>query len=80
MMPSPVHPHVCGDDYIHQQLLAQRAKGTATLLISEDLDEIRALADWIIAFYEGEIVGLVDGPMATAEQLGLMMAGVTSAG
>lgn len=66
-------------EYIHQQLLAQRAKGTATLLISEDLDEIRALADRIAVIYEGQIVGLVDGPTATAEQLGLMMAGVTSA-
>jgi simple sugar transport system ATP-binding protein len=29
-------------EYIHDQLLNQRAEGLATLLISEDLDEIRA--------------------------------------
>ncbi|MCB9115306.1 MAG: hypothetical protein H6639_10165 [Caldilineaceae bacterium] len=30
---------------IHQRLLDQRTHGTATLLISEDLDEILVLAD-----------------------------------
>ncbi len=63
-------------EYIHQRLLDQRAKGTATLLISEDLDEIMALADRIAVIYEGEIVGVVDRNEATVEQLGLMMAGV----
>jgi simple sugar transport system ATP-binding protein len=63
-------------EYIHQRLLDQRAQGTATLLISEDLDEILALADRIAVIYEGEIVGIVDRSEATVEQLGLMMAGV----
>ncbi len=62
-------------EYIHQRLLEQRAAGTATLLISEDLDEIRALSDRIAVIYEGQIVGIVDGRTATAETLGLMMAG-----
>ena len=62
-------------EYIHLRLLEQRALGTATLLISEDLDEIRALSDRIAVIYEGRIVGIVDGPTATAEELGLMMAG-----
>ncbi|MEP7355638.1 MAG: ABC transporter ATP-binding protein [Anaerolineales bacterium] len=64
-------------EYIHQRLLEQRAAGTAILLISEDLDEIRALSDRIAVIYEGKIVGVVDGRTATAEELGLMMAGVT---
>ncbi len=63
-------------EYIHQRLLEQRAKGTAMLLISEDLDEILALADRIAVIYEGEIVGIVDRSQADIEQLGLMMAGV----
>ncbi len=63
-------------EYIHQRLLDQRAKGTATLLISEDLDEILALADRIAVIYEGEIVGVVDRAQARVEDLGLMMAGV----
>ncbi|HEX9012402.1 MAG TPA: ABC transporter ATP-binding protein, partial [Anaerolineaceae bacterium] len=63
-------------EYIHQRLLEQRQSGTATLLISEDLDEIRALSDRIAVIYEGQIIGIVDGPTSTPEQLGLMMAGV----
>lgn len=63
-------------EYIHQRLLEQRANGTAILLISEDLDEIRALSDRIAVMFDGEIVGIVDGRTSTPEQLGLMMAGV----
>ncbi|HEC23464.1 MAG TPA: ABC transporter ATP-binding protein, partial [Chloroflexi bacterium] len=63
-------------EYIHKQLVAQREKGMATLLISEDLDEIRNLSDRIAVMYEGEIMGIVDRDEATVEELGLMMAGV----
>jgi ABC-type uncharacterized transport system ATPase subunit len=63
-------------EYIHHQLLEQRAKGTATLLISEDLDEILALADRIAVIYEGQIVGVVERQSASVQDLGLMMAGV----
>ncbi|HNY19929.1 MAG TPA: ABC transporter ATP-binding protein [Flexilinea sp.] len=63
-------------EYIHQRLLKQRDQGTATLLISEDLDEIRALSDRIAVIFEGKIMGIVDAATATSEQLGLMMAGI----
>jgi simple sugar transport system ATP-binding protein len=63
-------------EYIHALLLEQRYKGTAILLISEDLDEIMALSDRIAVIYEGQIMGIVDGREATPEQLGLLMAGV----
>jgi len=66
-------------EYIHQRLLDQRAQGTATLLISEDLDEILALCDRIAVLYEGRIMGVVERAQATAEQLGLLMAGVADA-
>jgi simple sugar transport system ATP-binding protein len=66
-------------EYIHQCLLKQRSAGTATLLISEDLDEIRALSDRIAVIYEGEIVGIVDCTTTTVEELGLMMAGIRPA-
>ncbi len=64
-------------EYIHQKLLEQREAGTATLLISEDLDEIRALADRIVVIYEGKIMGNVMAEDSTPEKLGLMMAGLT---
>jgi simple sugar transport system ATP-binding protein len=63
-------------EYIHSLLLEQRQEGLAILLISEDLDEIMALSDRIAVIYEGQIMGVVDGKEATAEQLGLLMAGV----
>ena len=63
-------------EYIHQRLLEERGKGTAILLISEDLDEIRALADRIVVMYEGRIVGEVQNNQdLDIEQLGLLMTG-----
>ena len=64
-------------EYIHQRLLAQRETGTAILLISEDLDETRALSDRIAVMYEGQLIGIVDRGQASVEQIGLMMAGIS---
>ena len=66
-------------EYVHQRLLEQRDEGTATLLISEDLDEILALSDRIAVIFEGKIMGVIDRDQATPEKLGLLMAGVTEA-
>ncbi len=62
-------------DYVRSRLLEQRARGAGVLLISEDLDEILALADRIAVIYEGQIVGEVSASEASAEGLGLMMSG-----
>ena len=63
-------------EYIHQRLLDERARGTATLLISEDLDEVLALSDRIAVLYEGRVMDVLLREEATAERLGLLMAGV----
>ncbi len=63
-------------EYVHAQLLAQRARGAAVLLISEDLDEILALSDRIAVLYEGRLMAVLPRAQATAERLGLLMAGV----
>ena len=63
-------------EYVHARLLEQREKGTAILLISEDLDEILALSDRIAVVFEGQVMGIVDSDGATPERLGLLMAGV----
>lgn len=60
---------------VRNQILDQREKGVAVLLISEDLDELMALADRILVIYEGEVVGEMQTEDATAERLGLLMAG-----
>ncbi len=62
-------------EYIHHRLLDERAKGTAVLLISEDLDEILALSDRIVVMYEGRIVGEMPRESVDVRQLGAMMAG-----
>ncbi|MGH3089413.1 MAG: ABC transporter ATP-binding protein, partial [Rubrobacteraceae bacterium] len=61
-------------EFIHGQLLKQRAEGKAILLISLELEEVRSLSDRILVLYHGKIAGEV-GPDATDEQLGLLMAG-----
>jgi simple sugar transport system ATP-binding protein len=61
-------------EFIHGQLLKQRAEGKAILLISLELEEVRSLSDRVIVLYNGRISGEV-GPDATDEQLGLLMAG-----
>ncbi len=63
-------------EYVHAQLLDQRKQGAATLLISEDLDEIFALSDRIAVIYEGKIMDILPRSSATRETVGLLMAGV----
>jgi general nucleoside transport system ATP-binding protein len=63
-------------EYVREQLLEQRRKGVAVMLISEDLDEILALSDRIAVIYEGQIMDIVPREKATPEKLGLLMAGV----
>ena len=64
-------------EYIHQRLLEERARGTAILLISEDLDEIQLLSDRILVMYEGRIVGEMKREEVVLQQLGAWMAGDT---
>ena len=60
---------------MHEQLLAARDRGAAVLLISEDLDEVTALADVIHVISEGRLSpGFARGALSTAE-LGIWMAG-----
>lgn len=63
-------------EYVREQLLVERSKGVAIMLISEDLDEILALSDRIAVIYEGQIMDIVPRADATPEKLGLLMAGV----
>ena len=62
---------------VRDQILAERDRGIAVLLISEDLDELLALSDRLLVIYEGKIVGEMPASEATAERLGLLMSGHT---
>jgi len=66
---------VAGIETVHSHLRSAAERGVALLLISEDLDEILALADRVAVMYEGSIVGEREARSATVEDLGLLMAG-----
>lgn len=62
-------------EFVHSQLVAERDKGRAVLLVSFDLDEIFDLSDRILVIYQGKIVGdAPNGKMSRAE-CGLLMGG-----
>ncbi|MDN6042672.1 MAG: ABC transporter ATP-binding protein [Lactobacillus sp.] len=67
-------------EYIHQQLLAQRAAGKAILLISYELDEIMQLSDRIAVLHDGQISGEVRPADTTDRELGLLMTGAKKEG
>jgi simple sugar transport system ATP-binding protein len=60
---------------VHAYLREAASTGVGVLLLSEDLDEILALADRIAVMYEGGIAGEREARSATVEELGLLMAG-----
>ena len=62
-------------EYVRKRLLEERDRGTAIVLLSEDLDEVLALSDRIAVIYEGAIRGIIPAAEATPEKLGLLMAG-----
>jgi simple sugar transport system ATP-binding protein len=74
-----VHPtrglDVGAIEAVHRVLLERRQAGTAILLISEDLDEILALADRVDVMYEGRIVGSFPVEDADIGRIGLLMTG-----
>ncbi|HWX08978.1 MAG TPA: heme ABC transporter ATP-binding protein, partial [Gaiellaceae bacterium] len=60
---------------VHSYLRDAATDGVGVLLLSEDLDEILALADRIVVMYEGAIVGETARTGADVEEIGLLMAG-----
>lgn len=67
-------------EYIHKQIVAERDRGKAVLLVSLELDEVMNLSDRILVMYEGEIVGEFDPKTTTVQELGLYMAGAKKQG
>ena len=62
-------------EFVHGQLLAERDRGCAILLVSAELSEIMALSDRILVMYEGRILAEVAGAKADEQTLGLFMGG-----
>jgi general nucleoside transport system ATP-binding protein len=63
-------------EYVHRQLVQQRERGAAVLLVSEDLDEIFSLADRVAVIFKGRILDVLDASTASVHDVGLLMAGV----
>ena len=62
-------------EYVHKNLVEQRNKDKAVLLVSFELDEIMGLSDYIDVIFDGKIVSRIPGNEADENTLGLMMAG-----
>ena len=61
---------------IHKQIIAEREKGKAILLISLELDEVMSLADTIAVIYSGEILKVADAKTLSVKEVGEFMMGV----
>jgi ABC-type uncharacterized transport system ATPase subunit len=63
-------------EHTHRLFLNLREKGSAILLVSEDLDEIMALSDRIAVMFNGKVIGIRESGKTNMQEIGLMMAGV----
>ena len=66
---------VGASEFVHGEFLRLRAQGRGVLVISEDLEELFTLSDRIAVIYEGRIMDVVPAAAATAQRVGLLMAG-----
>ena len=62
---------------LHRKLLELRDQGVAILLVSVELEEIRALADRILVMCDGKITGELSAQAFDTTRIGLLMGGVS---
>lgn len=62
-------------EFIHKQIIAQRDRGVAVMVVSAELDEVLSLADRVAVMFDGRIVATLPVEQATRERVGLLMAG-----
>ena len=65
-------------EFIHKQLVDERDRGKAVLLVSFELDEIFNLSDRIAVMSGGELIDIVNTSETNEHEVGLMMAGIRS--
>jgi simple sugar transport system ATP-binding protein len=63
-------------EFVRNKLIEAKKEKAGVLLISEDLDEVLSLSDWVAPIYEGEFKGIIPGEEARRENVGAMMAGL----
>src|SRR5438552_1854438 len=64
-------------EFIHRQIVSERDRGLAVLLVSSELDEVLSLSDRIGVLYRGRIVAVLDAEGADRDRIGLLMAGAS---
>ena len=62
-------------EYIHHQIVEQRNRGKAVLLVSLEMDEVLDVSDRILVMYDGELVGELDPKKTYPGEIGMYMAG-----
>ncbi len=67
-------------EFIHRQLVQERDKGKAVLLVSFELDEIFNLSDRIAVISGGRLIDIVNTDETDSHAVGLMMAGIKAEG
>nr|WP_308422715.1 ABC transporter ATP-binding protein [Paenibacillus abyssi] len=79
-----VHPtqglDIGATEGVHRLLNELRNSGSGVLLISEDLDEVLQLSDRVLVIYNGQIIGEISAEHADRERIGMLMAGLSTAG
>ncbi len=65
---------------IRQALIDLAARGSAVLVVSQDLDELAEIADRIAVMFHGKLSAPLDAAEATRETLGLLMGGASATG
>jgi ABC-type sugar transport system ATPase subunit len=63
--------------HIHARLTALARAGAAVVVVSSDLPEILELSDQIAVMHRGRLAGLIDGGLATEEQVMALASGLS---
>ncbi|MGQ0803497.1 MAG: ABC transporter ATP-binding protein [Actinomycetota bacterium] len=66
--------------FVHERIADVRDRGAVGIIVSSDLDELRAVCDRIAVMYRGSLVRVLKCDEADAHTLGLLMTGISSHG
>jgi ABC-type uncharacterized transport system ATPase subunit len=61
--------------FVHRQLIKASREGAGVIIISEDLDELFAVADCLQVMYRGTLSAPIDPAATSASEVGLAMSG-----
>ena len=61
--------------FIRAAMLELAAKGSAVVMISQDLEEVFMIAHRIAVLYDGHLSAAMDATGLTTEKIGLLMGG-----